>query len=119
MNPTWEARMAARAKERRAADERAMATYEQEQLAAARGPNYHLTPQLPWLNGWRRLSRDIVAMANYYACIGCGAGGGSCWSIALEEDYQPPPQPVWPFGFEDCPVCHGKGPNEHLLASVW
>lgn len=92
---SWEARMAARNKERQKAN--AQAEIEQAKV---------LNVQQPWMHGWPRGSngRDIL-IGTVVHCVCCGRSlGVTC--VAFPPDWEPPgPEPNWPFGQEDCPLC--------------
>ena len=56
-----------------------------------------------WLHGWYR-DGSVVVMGTTTRCCGCGRITGTICAMLPEDDWQPPPEPDWPFGV-DCPVC--------------
>ncbi len=98
----WEARMSARAKQRAAERERAEA--EQSFRGRMQRTEFAITAGRPWLNGWPRDLRTVLIGSGVH-CICCGRlAGVTC--VAFPEDWVPPgPEPVWPFGQDDCPLC--------------
>jgi hypothetical protein len=97
MEDTWEARMARRAAARRPPPP----------------PPYVDDParraDQPWLNGWPRLGTgDAVLIGTGMYCVCCGRLRGVT-TVAFSADWEPPgPEPVWPFGEADCPLCKGR-----------
>lgn len=93
---TWEARMAARARLRSRKIEREVADAERVECVQT---------QQPWMNGWPRISISAMLIGTGVHCVGCGhCMGITC--VAFPEDWEPPgPDPAWPFGEADCPVC--------------
>lgn len=47
---------------------------------------------------------DTVAVGNVSRCRGCGRNFG-VFSVAIDDGYEPTPEPVFPFALDDCPVC--------------
>jgi hypothetical protein len=94
---SWEARMAARARARKA-----------EQAKAEVAQAVVLNKQRPWLNGWPRMSdgRTVLIGAAVH-CVCCGRIHGiTC--VAFPPDWEPPgSSPQWPFDEDDCPLCVG------------
>lgn len=60
-----------------------------------------------WLNGWHRpegLAGSVIVMGSWVRCAGCGADRGiTC--VVIEDGWEPPPEPAWPFDADNCPVC--------------
>ena len=96
---SWEARMAERARQR-----------ELRKIPAPGSPpppspETMRTPQ-PWLNGWPRIGRREVLIGTGCHCVCCGRIHGIT-SVAFPPDWEPPgPEPEWPFGEQDCPLCN-------------
>lgn len=92
---SWEARMAARARERA----------EKRHIVDTTLPN-----PPAWLNGQHELSDPTTLWiwpAQY--CICCGATKGvTCF--VMTDDYEAPLMPDWPFSRENCPLCRTQ-PN--------
>lgn len=98
---SWEARMAARARERaQAAREQFKNAQTAEEIA-----EWKAQAQRPWLNGWTRTGRIAVSMGTDTRCVCCGrCMGVTC--VVFPPDWAPPgPEPVWPFSEDDCPIC--------------
>lgn len=95
---SWEERMAERAARRAAINAPTPGTRTTDDPArrAAR----------PWLNGWPRIgSGTSVLIGTELHCVCCGRSQGIT-TVAFPEDWEPPgPDPVWPFGELDCPLC--------------
>lgn len=98
MTDTWEQRMSARTKERAAAAQR-------ERDAAERAGWERSTTPRPWMNGWPRLGRTSLLMGTQVRCVGCGRDCGTTSVVAVDNQPESGPEPAWPFGFDDCPVC--------------
>lgn len=99
---SWEARMAARTRER-----------EHKRLAAEEAAIEERLPKdYDWLNGWPRIGRFHVLIGTGTHCIACGRLQGiTC--VAFAEDWEPPgPNPDWPFAEDDCPIagCSDRSP---------
>lgn len=63
-----------------------------------------------WLNGWQRDERFVMT-GNLVRCVCCG-GIAAAVTVAIEDDWQPPPQlPSFPFEEADCPLCASFGPT--------
>ena len=92
----WEARMSARAKAREK-------VAREDPKQQARDEYQRRCTDLPWLNGWRRTSLTEVAIGHPH-CIGCGRFLAVVCLI-IEEGWEPPPIPKWPFTPDACPVC--------------
>lgn len=71
---------------------------------------------LPWLHGWPVVGpprvgwADSVLIGTAVCCIGCGLTLGIT-TVSFPEDWDPPPQPDWPFPAALCPV-HQSAPPE-------
>lgn len=99
---TWEARMAARAKERTREAER-QDLLKRAEFATAQ---YELAKDRPWLNGWPRISPHQVLIGTGVHCVGCGKlQGVTC--VVFPEDWEARPEPDWPFTEVDCPIHRG------------
>lgn len=97
---SWEARMAARARQREA-DKAAAHQAEVERQISASGAE-------AWLNGWPIISTTSVLMGCEVRCMYCGRSEGTT-TVAFPKDWTPPgPEPKWPFSVADCPIC-GRG----------
>jgi hypothetical protein len=68
-----------------------------------------VTDREKWLNGWERTG-DTVAYGNGLHCAGCGRCHGvfTVDLSGLPDGYVSPPEPLWPFNEDDCPVCGKK-----------
>jgi hypothetical protein len=96
---SWEQRMSDRAKQRD--------RERRESEPVRRREEYERrNPDLPWLNGWRRVDLTTVSMGHPY-CIGCGRLLGTA-CLVVEEGVEYPPTPEWPFTPDACPVCFGQ-----------
>jgi hypothetical protein len=96
----WEQRMADRAKARE--------RIRRERDPVDRREAYERrNPELPWLNGYRRDDLRHAWVVGTRRCIGCGGVTG-CAAYVLEEGAEYPPEPVWPFTMDACPVCLGS-----------
>lgn len=92
----WEARMAARARERA----------QKREAEAADQQRANLESLPAWLNGNQQVSEDGTTVWIYPAsyCICCGATKGLVCSV-FPDDYVAPSEPDWPFTYEHCPLC--------------
>lgn len=98
---SWEARMAARARQREA-DKLATARAEADRRVAER--TGAALADRAWLNGW---PSDLthVYMGTGVHCVCCGRCVGVV-CVAFEPGWEPPgPEPAWPFCEADCPMC--------------
>lgn len=78
---------------------------ERETVRAACERVEALQVQQPWMNGWPRIGPFSVLIGTGAHCVCCGRlQGVTC--VAFPEDWEPSgPDPVWPFGEQDCPLC--------------
>lgn len=92
----WEARMAARARERA----------QKREDAAAKRVQANLDSLPAWLNGNQQVSGDGTTVWIFPSnrCICCGTSKDIC-CFAYPPDYVAPPEPDWPFTYEHCPLC--------------
>jgi hypothetical protein len=102
---TWESRMAARTRLRE--------KHKLPSPGTRQRPidNPDLRVDRPWLHGWPRIdSGRTVLIGTGVHCVCCGRlRGVTC--VAFTEDWEPPgPDPVWPFGEADCPICEVDQP---------
>lgn len=103
MTDSWEARMAARAREREVQRDAALRVAASEQAEAA----YEQNAQHDWLNGWYRDGVRSVRMGTGVHCVCCGRCMGITCTV-MTPDWKPPgPEPAWPFSQADCPICAG------------
>lgn len=101
MTDSWEERMAARARARREAQtaEDKLTRVLEAAVERIRGDDWS------WLNGWPRMGITGVLVGTGVHCIGCGALQGVT-TVAIEEGWEPPPTPLWPYeGERRCPIC--------------
>lgn len=89
---TWEARMAARARER-----------EEKRRETADATLQALLPDNDaWLNGWPH-DATTVRMGTAIHCIACGRIHGIVCTV-FPPDWEPPgPEPDWPYAQDNCP----------------
>ena len=90
---TWESRMAARSRQRN------------QKAKEARVASRDIRTEQPWMNGWPRTGALHVLIGTGVHCVCCGSLRGVT-TVAFPPDWEPPgPDPVWPFGHDDCPIC--------------
>lgn len=97
---SWEARMAERARQRELRKITAPGSPPPLRSETMRAPR-------PWLNGWPRIGDGrTVLIGTGGHCVCCGRCRGII-TVAFPPDWEPPgPDPEWPFGEQDCPLCN-------------
>jgi hypothetical protein len=98
--------MAARARKRRLVAE----AEERRQRRQADLADDRLRADRPWLHGWPRMGRGTsVLIGTSVHCVGCGRFHGVTCVVFPDRWEAPGPDPEWPFGEVDCPVCYLEG----------